>query len=86
MFAAQYEDRILIGNNINFNFKWHLYRNHDGFVEFEYKPMPWVKAKENPFIFFFKEMSPVYPDELLTENRWCPKFIVAEQYFQKTIH
>ena len=72
-FAANYKgsiaDRILLGNNVLYNFAILLHRDESRKLMFEYKPWHLVKGKEHPCAMFFRsfDQSPVYPSELMVE-------------------
>ena len=72
-FAADYRgsiaDRILLGNNVLYNFAMELYRNQNGRLKFEYRPWHLVNDRKHPCVMFFRthDASPLYPSELLIE-------------------
>ena len=72
-FAADYRgsiaDRILLGNNVLYNFAMELYRNQNGRLKFEYRPWHLVSGRKHPCVMFFRtrDASPLYPSELIME-------------------
>ena len=73
-FAADYKgaiaDRILLGNNVLYNFAIELHRTENGRINFRYEPWHLVKDTKHPCAMFFRTLdsNPVYPSDMIMEE------------------